>query len=135
MKLTYRGAHYDYSPHTIGTVPRETVANAIKPTFSLNYRGAVYSVDPNAVSHEPVWQPIAQLTYRGVAYALNGWNQPVVATRTSQLPHWKPSLRTETINTHRDSLDRNLQHRLQVAREKGDQNLINLLEREQQQLA
>ncbi len=135
MKLTYRGVHYDYSPRAIGTVREEAVAHEIRPAFNLSYRGATYFVDPNAVANETVHHSIAPLMYRGVAYALNGWNELTVAAKTSKLPQWKHSLRTETINTHRDSLDRKLQHRLQVARDKGDQNLISLLERELQQLA
>ena len=37
--------------------------------------------------------------------------------------------------THLNNMRRNLKHRLQVAREKGDQELIHLLELEEQQMA
>lgn len=135
MKLTYRGVHYDYAPRAIETMPEEAVGHAIKPTFNLSYRGATYSVDPNAASFAAAQPAIGPLMYRGVAYALNGWHESTVAAKTKKLPQWKKSVRTETINTHRESLNRQLQHRLQVAREKGDQNLVSLLERELQQLA
>ena len=41
----------------------------------------------------------------------------------------------ELHNTHLNNIRRNLEYRLEVARAKGDQNLINLLELEAQQLA
>jgi hypothetical protein len=36
----------------------------------------------------------------------------------------------ETAATHRDNLRRNLQHRLEVARSRGDENLVRQLEAE-----
>ena len=35
-----------------------------------------------------------------------------------------------TAAAHRDSLKKNLEHRLEVARSKGDENLIRMLEQE-----
>lgn len=40
----------------------------------------------------------------------------------------------KTAETHRANIEKRLQHRLEVARAKGDQNLIRLLEAEMQQL-
>lgn len=39
-----------------------------------------------------------------------------------------------TAETHRANIQKRLQHRLEVARAKGDENLIRLLEAEMQQL-
>ncbi len=41
----------------------------------------------------------------------------------------------ELMNSHLKNIQRSLEHRLQVARAKGDQNLIRLLEAESKQLA
>ncbi|MCL1475385.1 hypothetical protein [Argonema antarcticum] len=40
----------------------------------------------------------------------------------------------KTADIHRANLQKRLEHRLEVARTKGDENLIRLLEREMQQL-
>ncbi len=43
--------------------------------------------------------------------------------------------RSEVAQMHRDNLRQRLEHRLQVAREQGDQHLIQMLEVEQRQTA
>jgi len=43
--------------------------------------------------------------------------------------------RSEVAQMHRDNLRQRLEHRLQVAREQGDQRLIQMLEAEQRQTA
>ncbi|HEY9783261.1 MAG TPA: hypothetical protein V6D09_24370 [Leptolyngbyaceae cyanobacterium] len=53
----------------------------------------------------------------------------VVLTKTK-----RQQLLEELNNVHLNNLRRNLEHRLQVAREKGDENLIRLLEAEFEQL-
>ncbi|MCL1467992.1 hypothetical protein [Argonema galeatum] len=40
----------------------------------------------------------------------------------------------KTADIHRANLQKRLEHRLEVARTKGDENLIRILEREMQQL-
>lgn len=135
MQLTYRGAQYDYTPRNTEAVREATVFRALRPTFNLHYRGSVYAVDPNVESNLPVLKPTAQLLYRGAAYALNGWAKPVTAATSKPAFTGKAFNHTEFVLVHRNNLYSNLQHRLQVARDKGDQDLINLLERELQQIA
>ena len=53
----------------------------------------------------------------------------VVLTKTK-----RQQLLEELNNVHLNNLRRNLEHRLEVAREKGDENLIRLLEAEFEQL-
>ncbi|PSB25505.1 DUF4278 domain-containing protein [Stenomitos frigidus] len=141
MQLTYRGAHYEYTPGGTKAARESNVFRALRPTFNLRYRGSVYAVDPNAEPSLPVSQPPAQLVYRGTAYSLNGWTKPVAAVQatSSVLSNTarfskKASGKAEFATVHRSNLYNNLQRRLQVARDRGDQNLIDLLEQELQQI-
>lgn len=141
MQLTYRGAHYEYTPRSAEAVRESNVFHAIRPAFNLHYRGSVYTVDPNAEPSLPVLQPVAQLVYRGSTYALNGWTEstdmqgaPSVISNNSRL-NKKTFGSAEIATVHRSNLHSNVQRRLQVARESGDQSLIALLERELQQIA
>ncbi len=136
MQLFYRGTKYDYTPGSLESAREANVYRALRPTFNLAYRGSVYLVDPNQEPHQSVARPVAPLSYRGVTYGLNGWTPApanAVVQRLNRSFNTAPG--TEVANIHRNNLYRNLQHRLQVAREKGDQNLISLLERELQQIA
>ena len=140
MQLTYRGAQYDYNPRDAQADREATVFRALRPAYNLHYRGSVYTVDPNAEPSLKVPQHAAQLLYRGTVYALNGWTKPVVglqsslsgAPKTSRFS--KKAGDTQLATVHRTNLHTNLQRRLQVARERGDQNLISLLEQELHQI-
>lgn len=141
MQLTYRGAQYDYTPRSAEAVRETNVFRAIRPSYNLHYRGAVYTVDPNAEPALPSVHPSANLVYRGVAYNLNGGKRSTAAVQNrasvgSSRPHFhqKASDNAEFVLTHRSNLRSNVQRRLQVARERGDQNLVSLLERELQQI-
>lgn len=141
MQLTYRGAHYDYNPRSAEAARETNVFRAIRPSYNLHYRGSVYTVDPNAEPALPSIQPTSQLMYRGVAYTLNGEERstPAVQSRASVVsskPRFqkKAARNEEFVMIHRSNLRTNVQRRLQVARERGDQNLVSLLERELQQI-
>ncbi|MBW4468977.1 MAG: DUF4278 domain-containing protein [Stenomitos rutilans HA7619-LM2] len=140
MQLTYRGVNYDYHPRSAEAARETTVYRTIRPIYNLHYRGVVYAVDPNAEPVLPSVRSSAQLTYRGVAYALNGGEHPIAvqnrASAVSSKPHFqrKASNNAEFVTTHRSNLRTNVQRRLQIAREQGDQNLVSLLERELQQI-
>ncbi|MBW4580057.1 MAG: DUF4278 domain-containing protein [Tildeniella nuda ZEHNDER 1965/U140] len=141
MQLTYRGTQYNYNPRSAEAVHEATVFRAVRPTFNLHYRGSVYTVDPNVELHLPMVKPTAPLVYRGSTYALNGWTEPAAVTQRAAISsgthsfNKKVSGSAESSAIHRSNLQGNVQRRLQVAREQGDQDLINLLERELQQLA
>ncbi|MBC7968684.1 MAG: DUF4278 domain-containing protein [Verrucomicrobia bacterium] len=141
MQLTYRGAHYEYTPRSAEAVRESNVFQAIRPAFNLHYRGSVYTVDPNAEPSLPVLQPVAQLVYRGSTYALNGWTastnvqSALSVISNNSRSNKKTSGSAEIATVHRSNLHNNLQRRLQVARESGDQSLITLLESELQQIA
>lgn len=138
MKLSYRGAHYDYEP---------IAANMAESELTGHYRGRHFQF--NYPRHIPVPQPILTLNYRGSTYrttATGGTEalvpveglREVASTSTQSI---KTSLRarqallSEVARVHRQNIQRSLEHRIEVARAKGDQQLINLLEREMQQIA
>ncbi|XHX80208.1 MAG: DUF4278 domain-containing protein [Stenomitos frigidus ULC029] len=139
MQLTYRGAHYDYTPCAAKAARETNVFRALRPTYNLHYRGSVYTVDPNAEQSPAAAQFTGQLFYRGVTYSLNGEMLPRARKATTGVSS-RPAFNTKTSSpaefaaVHRDNLHKNVQHRLQVARDKQDQVLINLLERELQQI-
>ncbi|XGW00225.1 MAG: DUF4278 domain-containing protein [Leptolyngbya sp. BL-A-14] len=141
MQLTYRGAQYEYNPRNTEAIREANVFRAIRPSYNLHYRGAVYTVDPNAEPSLPSIQPAGVLTYRGVSYTLNGGARDAAAVRSqagavSTQPRFqqKAASNTEFATIHRSNLRTNVQRRLQVARERGDQTLVSLLERELQEI-
>lgn len=125
MKLVYRGVSYEHNPHSQQpTQPRE-----IRPTFTLMYRGAAYTVDPNIDHDALAFKPMANLVYRGVAYALNGGTVEASRKLSSKVTA------KELARVHRNNIYRNVQRRLQAAQARGDQQLVALLEQELQQIA
>jgi hypothetical protein len=144
MKLSYRGVSYEQNSPQI-----ETMAGAAGGT----YRGATWN--HQYLRHIPVPQPKVDLKYRGVAYStgdpidvevvrlrreytqINGATANTTAIATKQKPAKsdRQQVLQELHSTHLDHLRRNLERRLQIAREKGDNHLIQLLEAESRQLA
>lgn len=123
MKLLYRGFSYDFTPGAQTTKEAQQLERSrrFQPDFPLLYRGFAYRANPNAASNQPLFAPISNLIYRGLSFSLNGWQA-------------EANPRTELKRVHRENLYRNVQHRLQVAREQGNQELISLLERELRQI-
>lgn len=148
MKLTYRGVSYEPAPSTLPVVE--------EPIGGI-YRGAVWR--RHRPQQAPVLQPSVQLTYRGVPYAAHLCHAPVqapeagVATASqSAMPQdilaqgavvaafhlprkSKRELLSETWQRHRQNMRLSTEHRLEVARQKGDVRLVQLLEQELEQLA
>lgn len=132
MKLTYRGANYEYNPLNCELPATE---------MSGKYRGVAWKRD--YPRHIPHTQPVAELKYRGVGYYV-GDPLDVELMRLSK-EHTNSASETQPCKikkfgdelgrTHLANIRRNLEHRLEVAREKGDCNLVRLLEEEVKQLA
>lgn len=139
MKLTYRGTAYDYTPAALDMVDSELTGM---------YRGQ--AIRFSYPKHIPVAQTAANLSYRGVSY------QRSASGVVTSLPHGvdaqsamapaaesqslipsraRRSTFTEVARVHHENIMRNLQHRLDVARAKGDETLIRALEREMQTFA
>ena len=135
MKLLYRGTSYDYNPHLSNERISWSIEPVVKPTYSLTYRGQAYLVNPNLENQPAATPSSAQLIYRGAAYQLNGETASDAKVAIHNQRVAKHSAAIELAKVHRTNLQRNLQHRLQVAQERGDQTLVQLLEREMQQIA
>jgi hypothetical protein len=132
MKLTYRGAHYEH--------------NSLNPELTVGETGGKYrGVNWKRCypRHIPQ-QPVAELKYRGAAYHVG---DPVdVELMMLSKQHKDNTVATakicqvkqfgeELAKTHLTNIRQNLEHRLQVAKQKGDENLIRLLEDEARQIA
>ncbi|MBD2072205.1 DUF4278 domain-containing protein [Leptolyngbya sp. FACHB-671] len=143
MKLSYRGVRYDSVSTPINMVESEGTGNYRGSNFHFTYP-----------RHIPVRQPVLELKYRGVAYQTNATGgvesiSPAIrAAKAAVRDVFRPSgmdqarsairarqeILSEVAKVHRQNIERSLQHRIEVARERGDQNLVNVLEREMQQI-
>ena len=131
MKLSYRGVSYEHSSPTLEVTEGEILGK---------YRGASWRC--HTLKETPIPQPNVALKYRGVGYNPSHITTPdgvcnvrVTAAKVASPVVFSKNLVNKAIeNTHRDNLRRNLERRLQVARERGDQVLVNLLEAESKQL-
>jgi hypothetical protein len=131
MKLTYRGIGYDYEPPSIDMMESE---------FGGKYRGNAWTV--RYPRHVPVPQPVATLKYRGVPYQTGqtlGSRTPVTASVPAaaiavsmENPH--EEMLAEVAKAHRESICRSLERRLEAAKARGDRHLVQMLEKESQQL-
>lgn len=131
MKFTYRGAHYEHSPLN----PELTVGET-----GGKYRGQTWK--RSYPRHIPQTQPVAELKYRGVAYCVGDPLDVELMMLSKQQDKGASVVKTgcvkngadELAKAHLMNIRRNLEYRLQVARENGDQNLVRLLEDEARQL-
>ncbi|NJK64332.1 MAG: DUF4278 domain-containing protein [Synechococcaceae cyanobacterium SM2_3_1] len=129
MELTYRGVTHFYDPDTI-EIHREEVTGRFRGQ-ELNWRAVTSVALPEA---------ILNLQFRGVPLRAS----QVEATSLQQV---QPQLRTKSLHPlqqnfidqvaelHRRNILLRLQQRLQAAKARGDDNLVQLLEAEQQQMA
>lgn len=137
MKLVYRGNTYESNAVAVDLVESSTVGQYRGQTYRLTYP-----------RHVPVPQPALDLKYRGVAYHRDTQGNvtsvvPSARPQTAVQPAYlvsEPSVSrkaklAEAAKVHHETISRRLQHRLEVARQKGDQNLIQQLEHEMQQIA
>jgi hypothetical protein len=132
MKLSYRGVNYEHTKPTLEVTEGEILGK---------YRGTGWRC--HTLKEVPVLQPNMALTYRGVNYETNPaagacrhLSQGVEAPAGGRPSIFSRSLADRRANTdvHRANLKRNLERRLQAARERGDEQLVSLLEAESRQL-
>jgi hypothetical protein len=143
MRLSYRGASYEYTPPTLEVTESEILGK---------YRGQTWKRQTLQTVPE---QPVQELKYRGVAYVTDQAGKVRTVAQSRSLPAVETVVRPVTNQTfrpisavnafrrnrtdwaevHRHNLMQNLEHRIQVAKERGDQNLVNQLETEMRHLA
>ncbi len=144
MKIYYHGNSYDYEPSKVGSRDRQVVRP--QRPFNLSYRGVTYHVDPNVEPAEvSASQTAYNLRYHGAIYPVlvnssaqaeaTVLTQPTSTTKVRNSSVSQVLTRQDVARVHQANIRQNLQHRLQVARERGDQSLVNLLEVELQEIA
>jgi hypothetical protein len=120
MRFIYRGVRYEATPATLAV--REG-------SVTGKYRGADWR------SHELVAdlpdQPMHHLKYRGVPYSTGETGVVVPPTAIGGRSRILPGMaRTQVDRLHKANIERNIEHRLEVAKAHHDNALIALLERE-----
>jgi Domain of unknown function (DUF4278) len=138
MKLCYRGVDYDYNPPSLEVRDSELTGY---------YRGRPMKF--SYVSHVPVPQPVANYTYRGVSYSTNAQGQIQSSTvAPDRQPVFQAGrtaagsgliarrhLLKEAAEAHRANIHQSIQHRIEVARAQGNDQLLKQLEEELHQVA
>lgn len=135
MRLTYRGIQYNSD-----SIPLETKEGEV----AGKYRGQPWHY--HYPRHIPQLQPKLLLNYRGVSYS----KRPTVrhahysdisiptVTANGELPtpqNFTSKSQAEDIeDAHLSNMRRNLERRLSVAKQNGDDELVSILEKEYQQL-
>jgi Domain of unknown function (DUF4278) len=136
MQLSYRGNSYSYNP---------VFAEMTESGETGTYRGQTYPI--KYPRHIPVAQPSHELTYRGVSYRTNSRGvaapstsrpavspAPAVAYQGSVTPIRRTATKSYDA-VHRMHIQRRLHQRMEAARARGDQQLLNLLEIEMRQVS
>lgn len=139
MRLSYRGVQYDDESIPVDLVDRGIYGQ---------YRGQ--SIAFTYPRHIPVPQATVRLQYRGLAYqtTATGGVVPVatvhpeiapgeqaVAVPSSLRSRVRQMQASEVTKVHLASIRQRLQHRIDVAKAKGDATLLNELEKEMHLLA
>lgn len=134
MKLTYRGIQYEYAPLTV-EVTSEGVCG--------KYRGAEWKCHHS--EYTPVTDHAVELKYRGAAYYSGNPEEVEKLKQRKKLNLIFASSKNlfgsnqgnsdRLAQTHLANLLRNVQHRLEVAKQKGDENLVRILEDEENHLS
>lgn len=135
MRLSYRGAPYEYEP---------TPVDLVNSGISGQYRGQTFTF--TYPRHIPVPQSAVALKYRGIAYQTTaiGSIESVPATahpevaageRAVAIPlplksHLRRLPTSDLSQVHLESIRQRLQHRIDVAKANGDANLLDELEKE-----
>lgn len=134
MKFTYRGVTYEAN---------NPVSELTQGEVTGKYRGAQWK--PKYLKHIPVPPLAVDLKYRGNSYSLG---DPIdveanllakrfdaVQITEAQVPTTTCQLTAnEVTSAHLANIRNNLERRLQVAIEKGDEDLIRLLQIEAREL-
>lgn len=135
MKLSYRGVCYERTPSALDITEGD---------IGGTYRGQAWR--HHYVRHIPEPPPVRDLKWRGVAYRPGkpaiaesmAAPQPVAPVATNPvlfLSNRRGKSLDETAVMHLRNIRQSLEHRLQVAKAKGDEQLVRMLEKESEQTA
>ncbi len=134
MKLTYRGIKYEHAPKAVEVTTQGVCGK---------YRGAEWKC--HYPKSTPVTHHAAELKYRGASY-YSGNPQEVeelkqrkklnlIFAKNNQVFASNRRVNNELAKIHLVNLQRNLERRLEVAKQRGDETLIRQLEQEADQLS
>ncbi|NEO66411.1 MAG: DUF4278 domain-containing protein [Moorea sp. SIO4G2] len=137
MKLRYRGVSYDAEPSLLEVREGEIGGTYRAQNWRVHYP-----------RHMPEPPPVNHLKWRGVSYCTGNAtvtntvadSQPMaksistVAAKTSIARHRLQKVLNESRKVHLATMRQTLEHRLEVAKANGDQNLVRLLEDESKQM-
>ena len=132
MKLSYRGGNYERTP-SLEIAEGETGGT---------YRGQPWRFHYPRHIREPL--TVHHLQYRGIPY-LMGKLKVADSIRVEEAVTHGATKRwfahnqqhkevNQITNNHLRNMQRSLEHRLQIAKEKGDGNLVAILEKESEQI-
>lgn len=134
MKRCYRGVHYEETPSPLDVTEGE---------IGGTYRGQNWRF--RYLRHIPEPPPTHNLMWRGVEYQTGKpsvvKSTPVeppmtmVGTRSWFMKNSRQKVFQQTNITHLENIRQSLEHRLEVARAKGDQRLVHQIEKESDQIA
>ena len=158
MKLTYRGVNYDYNPPMLevttgdvamkyrGQTAHYTYAQHVpipQPVERLTYRGVAYQTTRQGqVLQVTGAQPSGLAKEQSMGQRTGQSGQAGVTTLSllrdrlmgvSPAAQARKQLLQEASQLHHDSIMRSLQHRLAVAKEQGNDRLVQQLESEMSQ--
>lgn len=126
MKLSYRGVNYENA---------SPILEVTEADIGGTYRGQSWR--SHYVRHIPEPPPVHDLKYRGVAYRTGkpaGAVPSAAAAARCTLPGCHKREREKVLNqvarTHLANIRSNLERRMQVAKARGDEKLVRLLEEE-----
>ena len=126
MKISCCSLNHQYSPPTIELTESEITSHRRRQTWEMTYprhlhsRKSQFHRSPGAIFHDRLAKP------KTCHISCN--NSEVFNILKYQLKD------RQVKKAHLDNVRRNLDHRLQKAKAKGDQKLIDLLNQESQQL-
>lgn len=132
MKLSFQVTSYENNAPMLEVTEGEIVSR-----HGCRHRSFPY------IKHIPVPPPMLNVKERDLSYTSrhSGVEEPTFmaqspAQETGKKWHCKPvkTSSDEADQTHLANIRRSLEHRLRIAKAKGDQNLVRLLEDESKQL-
>ncbi len=132
MKLSYRGSNYESTPSL--EIPEGEIGGT--------YRGQPWRFQYPRHIREPL--PVNHKQYRGIPYLMGKLKVADSVRVEEAVVHGGTKLWfthnqqykevNQTTNNHLRNIQRALEHRLQIAKEKGDNNLVAILEKESEQI-
>lgn len=145
MRLTYRGASYEYNTSSL-EVRNSDILNHNQQAqrcrtlqennYPLIYRGVQYTTAQVAAANSmPIVRTTQTLTYRGARYTRYPDGTIGAASERQVVPHTTTAVLKELSRVHDENIRRSLERRLQAAKQRGDQSLVSMLEAESKQLA